>query len=951
MGKMSDRMKQKRLAKRQGGAVPAAEAQLLAQAVAAQNNHDYDRAIQIYMQILAADPHHTVARYHMGVLYLMRGQAAIAERHFAAVYAQRGDFPLYDRMVGLALYQQNKHGDAAIYFERFVKNHHDVQIEGALLRCYNATSHFAETLAFLDGTDRATWNDEFYDVYVDAKIALNQRDEAVTVMEHAVSADPDNIALQNMLAKAYASVQKLQQAADIYFKIYDANRQDEPAALNYALALTDLNRTDEAERLYDNILAKNPACFVAYVNKAELMRKKRDLNAAIACIRKALEIDPLSVSANYSLAMFLVQNENYRDGYAYHEWGWHMPDANKFRPDLPILDWQGEALNGKTILLYTDQGIGDTILHIRYIDRICAQWPNAQIILWCDDKTVDLYTHCFAGQNVTIRGKSQDVRDKPIDVKAALCSLPYLFGDDITTIPTHVPYLKASRVMTYRQSDDDIIIGITWHTNNPDRGHERSLSLKQFAPIAALPNVRLLNLQYGNTAQERADCGFDIIHDDSVDPWHDMQGHIDQIAACDVVITIDNTTAHAAGALGKPTWTLLPREPYWRCWHLDKPSTPWYPTMRVFYQGEDRSYAPLIADITTALQKLIGGDRSVLQAEPYHPAPVSNVLPKALVVNTISPFFDVMRAASCQAVCQNLIDKGYDILTAAHQEVVAPSLVLPELPYFDDPAYLDAARFQNPTLFYKMQQADIIVVNGDGDIHGIEDARRFLYLIYKAAEFFKKPVYIINHSCFPENNDNLTDATVVAYYLKAYRMARGVAVRDGVSHALLTALGIQTRQAFDSLPLTIRTWAAAQPDTVIRQNHIVVSALPDALTDALRGQGYDVIVADQVNETEILHQIRTASLVVSGGYHCLVAALCLGRPVVAVAGDTPDIATLMQLSEQDAPLAHDNPDLVAQSLIRVARILKDTPKINSEKILNKFCSLAAENYAFIPNAK
>lgn len=990
MGKMADRLKQKRLAKKQSAAPAAhsAEAQLTEQAVAAHKTQNFDKALKLYHQVLDVNPHNAMAHNNLGVLYLHKNLLDYAERHFTHAYPQKKNFPLIDRGLGFVYYGMKKYADAAVYLERFIQKNKDPQAEGALLESYNKSFQFKKVLSFLANKPREAWSEDAYDAYLDAKIALKERDEGLDVVKEAADKNPDNIALQNMLAKAYASVKKFDKAFEVYHALYEQYPDSHQVKLNYALALTEVNRLTDAEKLYDDVLHDNPASFEAYMNKAHLMRKKRDLNAAIECVRSAMEIDPASPLANYTYGIINVQNENYPEGYAYHEWSWHVADMEKFRPQGNVVDWQGEDVNGKTLLLYTDQGIGDTILHVRYVDRILKEWPQCHIVFVCEDKTVELYETTFNGQNVKVYGKTHPMDGVTAHAKAALCSLPYLFGDDIRSIPDKVPYLKASKDLSYKNDDKDIIIGITWHTKSVDAGHKRSVALEQFAPIAACPHVRLLNLQYGDTEEARKNCGFEVIHDPDIDPWHDMQGHINQIAACDIVITVDNTTAHAAGAMGKPTWTLLPHEPYWRCWHLDKSSTPWYPTIRVFQQDAGKDFRPLIDRMTVDLKKLAEGDKLVLQAEPFKPTWTPDNQPQALVVNDTYNWYHWGCTATSGAIRDQLADKGYAVTSLPHQEGL--TLPVPELEHFDDPVFLDQARFVNPTLFWKISQADIVVVNGEGSIHGIKNARRWLYLIYKAATHFKKPVYVINHACFPEDNDALTDPKAVAYYLKAYKAATGVAVRDPISHSLLTSLGIDVKQAFDSLPLAAKEWLQTQPDKPKRKKRVVLagsSKFSAGCADAFKknlqdliDQGYELTVLIGARRTmaaedapfcrfiesvigkdnftivfanslgEWFDHIRTATLLISGRFHYSIAAACMGTPFIAFEGLTPKLQALTEFLNQPAPLFYDSVDLTADLGKRIAMVLRGENTGFPDGVLDQMCALAAENYAFIPKA-
>lgn len=999
MGKMAERLKQKRLAKQQnrvskGKSDPREEA-LLLEASNARKTNDLDTVFDCYRQILAINPRNMAAHYNLGVLYFHYRKPEPAEHHLSiAARAGKDDFPQLDKFLGLTAYSRGNYARAAAFFEAFNDEHPDLLIQGLILESWNKSFAFKKVIAFLEGKDISEWTDEFFDAYLDACIAVNERQKGFEIIQQGVDRDPDNIQRLNMLAKAYAALKQFGEAFRIYDMLYSKYPGSMSVALNYALALSENQQLQKAEDLFDTILEKTPSNFEAYMNKAYLMRKQHRLDEAVECVRQALEIDPVSPLANYTYGILNVQNENYREGYPYHEWSWHVADMEKFRPQGDLPDWHGEDINDKALLLYTDQGIGDTIVHIRYVDRIFAMYPQCRVIIVCEEKTVELYQNAFESERMTVYAKSDSLQGVKAQFKAAFCSLPYLLKETIHTVPANVPYLKAKKTLSYKQADSDIVVGITWHTKSHSAGHLRSLDLAQFAPLAALPGVRVLNLQYGDTKEARETCGFDIIHDPDIDPWEDMQGHIDQIAACDLVVTVDNTTAHAAGALGKPVWTVLPYDSYWRCWHVGCEATPWYPTMRLFRQDKSRDYAPVLDRIVRDAGKLAKGDRSVLEAPAFQPSrpPVSQEKPKALLLNDTYNWYHWGCTATSGAIRDQLAGKGYEVVSAHYLEGVKTSVPLPALTDFDDAAYFDQCRFNNPTLFWKIEQADIVVINGEGTIHGTNNALRLLYLAYKAAAFFKKPVYIINHACFPEDGRSLSDPQTIAFYLKAYKEAAGVAVRDPISRDILQSLRIDAVPAFDSLPLTARSWLSeSRTGPVERRKRVVLGgsskfsgagkAAYKKIIEDLLADGYEItmltgarhnktsddnqmldMLTKLVGENKIaffearsldewFDHLRSASLLISGRFHYTIAAACMGTPSVVFEGNTPKIHALADFLQSPPPLHYDSPDLTAELTLAVTKALKAGPMPEAARgaLVDKMCAMAMRNYAFIPS--
>ncbi len=250
--------------------------------------------------------------------------------------------------------------------------------------------------------------------------------------------------------------------------------------------------------------------------------------------------------------------------------------------DRPL--WDGSSLEDKTILIHVDGGLGDTIQFIRYAPFL--KKLGSFVVFECPATLEPLLTNVAGVDRSIVRG----VPVPPFDVHAPLMSLPRLFGTTLATIPGAAPYLAAcpTRMVHWRQElakIDGFKIGIAWQ-GNPKYGEEpyRSIPLRYFEALAALPNVRLISLQKG-AGSEQLPAPFEVID------WAnrlDLDGAFTDTAAImmnlDLVVTSDTSIAHLAGALGTPVWIVLSFVPEWR-WLLERSDSPWYPTMRLFRQS------------------------------------------------------------------------------------------------------------------------------------------------------------------------------------------------------------------------------------------------------------------------------------------------------------------------------------------------------------------------------
>jgi hypothetical protein len=260
--------------------------------------------------------------------------------------------------------------------------------------------------------------------------------------------------------------------------------------------------------------------------------------------------------------------------------------------------WNGESLGGKTILLYAEQGLGDTIQFVRYASIV--KQHGGTVVVECQKPLVGLLEGCPGVDQLVAQGD-----DLPaFDVQAPLLSVPGILGTSVETIPARAPYLfaKAARVEPWRERlIDGFKIGIAWQGNPAFRGDPfRSIPLRCFAPLAEIPGVCLVSLQKGAGTEQLAEVRdlFPVIElgsrlDDFLDTAAVM-GHLD------LVITSDTAPAHLAGALGVPVWVALSFAPDWR-WLLDRCDSPWYPTMRLFRQRELGNWDGVFQEIKEAL--------------------------------------------------------------------------------------------------------------------------------------------------------------------------------------------------------------------------------------------------------------------------------------------------------------------------------------------------------------
>ncbi len=281
-------------------------------------------------------------------------------------------------------------------------------------------------------------------------------------------------------------------------------------------------------------------------------------------------------------------------GLSGYEYRWIIGQTHKFKLEFPIPEWRGEMRAGEKLIVFDEQGIGDTIQFCRFLPALAE--AGLDITFFCRSPAFRL----MQSLPKTIRCVNTFGPEERFDSEIALSSLPYALGTRLSTIPAPVPYLSAepdlvaswAERLAQRGSMADFKIGLCWAGNpNVKADPERSIPLTAFLPLMALPGVRVISLQKYHGLEEIAALpehvrletlgeDFDGGGDAFIDSAAVMQ-------SLDLVVSCDTSVAHLAGALARPTFLLLKEIPDWR-WLLDRPDSPWYPTMRLFRQPKTR---------------------------------------------------------------------------------------------------------------------------------------------------------------------------------------------------------------------------------------------------------------------------------------------------------------------------------------------------------------------------
>ncbi len=455
--------------------------------------------------------------------------------------------------------------------------------------------------------------------------ALDRAEDALASYGNAVAIEPDNADLLNKYGAALLGLGRPQEALAILDRalIWDPDKIE--LLGNRGNALIKLNRPDEAIISYDNARGVGGDSAQLLTNRAHALRRLNRPEEALADLRTAVALDPNYAEAQFELGMVLLTLGEFEEGWAAYEWRWATGAFSAHRRYFKSPLWTGEqSLNGRTVLLHGEQGLGDTIQFVRYAAHVARL--GAAVVLEVQPELVALIAKIEGAAHVIARGEKLI----PFDFHCPLMSLPFACKTKMTSIPADVPYLKISETQASnwakRLRTKKPLVGVAWagqrsHNNDVNR----SMGLSSFAPLFDLADVQFVSLQHDPSTNDR---GLLRSHCNVLDVDKDLRSLVDTaalISQLDCVISVDTAVAHLAGALAKPTIVLLPFAADFR-WLCGRDDSPWYPTARLFRQSQFGRWENVIEQVRAHLVNL----RRVMPA----PSP----LPKDLRCSQPGPF-------------------------------------------------------------------------------------------------------------------------------------------------------------------------------------------------------------------------------------------------------------------------------------------------------------------------
>jgi tetratricopeptide (TPR) repeat protein len=613
---------------------------LLARATALHHKGELMEAEPLYLAILEAQPDHFDAMHLLGVVRHQKGRhhealdmigsalkrnpgSAEALSNQGAVLQRLGRhkealrsydqaltiWPEYPEALnnrGSVLRELNRYDEALAAYDRALAARPDYA--EALNGRGNAlldSQRFEEALASYDQAlairpdDPDTFNNRG-----NALTELNRPHEALASFERALAARPDYAEALNGRANVLRRLKRFEEALASYDRAL-AIRPDYADALNgRGNWLHQHQRCDEALASYDKALAIRPDYAEALNNRGNALLDLRRFNEALASYDRALRLDPRDADHRLNRALLLLLTGSFAEGWREYEWRRKTKGRER---TLNGREWAGEDVSGERLLLYSEQGLGDTIQFARFARSVARR--GAGVILEVPAPLGGLLKR-LDGDAIILRA-GDPLPD--FDRHLPLMSAPFILGCTPEQGAGEIPYLSADPIRidqwSKRLPAGVFRVGIAWQGNPAapvDKG--RSIPLTAFAPLGRIPGVRLISLQKGSGVEQLADLPPGMVvetlgadFDSGPDAFLDTAAVMMHL---DLIVTSDTAAAHLAGALGRPVWIVLKHVPDWR-WMIDREDSPWYPTARLFRQIDAGNWDEVFTRVAAELTQVV----------------------------------------------------------------------------------------------------------------------------------------------------------------------------------------------------------------------------------------------------------------------------------------------------------------------------------------------------------
>ncbi len=566
-------------------------------------------AERLYEEALRQAPDNFAVLHLLGVIALQTGRAQRGVDLIAQAIKLNPNIAGIHSNLGNGLKDLGRFSEALASFDKAIA------LQPDYAEAYNNRGIVLQDLKRLDEAlasfDKAiALNPNYAEAYNNRGVALHQRErlaDALASFDKAIALNPNYAEAYSNRGNMLKDLSRLDEALASCDRAIALNPNYATAYYNRGIVLQDMMRFDDALASFGRAIALRPHYPEAYNNRGAVLQELKRVDEAVAAFEKAIELKPDFAEAYNNLSLCLLLMGRFDQGWRLYEWRKKLEDpfGNRFFSKPAWL--RNEDISSKTLFLHWEQGLGDTIQFCRYGKLLKARGINVVM-------SVQQPLHRLLQQmasDVTIINENEVPAE--FDYHCPLMSLPLAFGTTLQTIPSEQRYLVADRQLSSTWQGrlpppTKPRVGIAWSGNTKHKNdRNRSIDLRTFAPLLSV-DAHWISLQKEIRQGDAAVLGEtrQLFHfGEALTDFADTAALIDHL---DLVITIDTSVAHLAGAMGKPVWILLPYNCDGR-WLLDRDDSPWYPSVRLFRQDSARSWPKVIAAVQTALHDRIQNRR------------------------------------------------------------------------------------------------------------------------------------------------------------------------------------------------------------------------------------------------------------------------------------------------------------------------------------------------------
>ncbi|MEO5350588.1 MAG: tetratricopeptide repeat protein [Magnetococcus sp. YQC-3] len=612
-----------------------------------------DESAESYQRALRIKPDNAEAHYNFGMLQYALEQFSEAEESYKSALRIKPDFAEAHFSMGLLLHRMHRFDESAAAYRNclHIKPDHAEAIHNLRLLKKNegeesAAASRGSVPSSRDGGDtrnvlnddeesdsrsvigrfknrldglKETWKNrswqwkdrirqKSFDLYTEGKIT-----QSLAMAKSALILFPGDKAILNLMGVCHQKQGNSEQAVVCWKESLQSNPDYLPAHTNIGLHLMEMGQFAAAELSFRHALRIEPENAEAHFNLGNLLKKTKQYSESLLYFQNALKITPDYPEAHFNLSIVQLLIGKIQDGLLNYEWRWQTDGFDSYRYNKYCNRlWNGEPVANKRLLIWGEQGVGESILFASMFQELITQ--GALLTVECDKRLIPIYSRTYSEISFIERYDAQyfEMCDKHVDYHAIVCRLARKFRPGFHSHIDRQSYLKVDYTQReilrnrYRKNiEGSLLVGIAWESNKSlHYGTAKSVTLMELQPVLETKGILFVDLQYGDTAEERLNfekqTGVSIIHDDLVDQMKDLDAFAAQVAAMDMVVTISNTTAHFAGALGIPTLLILGEVPIWY-WGASGEKCSWYPSLQLFRSQKSGDWHDVVRDVAKAL--------------------------------------------------------------------------------------------------------------------------------------------------------------------------------------------------------------------------------------------------------------------------------------------------------------------------------------------------------------